>query len=129
MSEKVIGQQYQGIVVGITVPLWEDKNTVKYAKAKAIAARSVEADTKARYYNELKRLHLKAINLQKSLDDYKKNLSIIDSSDLLKKSFITGEISLSDYYYELSVYYESADRLLELERDLNLTLVELNRFN
>ncbi len=32
-EEGVVGEQFQGITVGISIPLWENKNSVKYAKA------------------------------------------------------------------------------------------------
>ena len=33
----------------ITIPLWENRNTVKYAKAQTIALQSVEADSKLQF--------------------------------------------------------------------------------
>jgi len=129
MSEKVVGMQYQGVSFGISVPLWQDKNTIKYAKAKMIAVQSIESDTKIRFYNELRGLHSKAISLQNSVNDYRKSLLMINSEVLLKKSFDKGQLSVSEYFIELSFYYESAYQLLELERDLNKTLAELNKYN
>ena len=129
MSEKVVGLQYQGVALGITVPLWQDKNSIKYAKAKTIAVQSIEADTKIRFYNELKGLHSKAISLQNSINDYRQSLRMINSEVLLKKSFDKGQLSVSEYFIELSFYYESAYKLLELERDLNKTIAELYKYN
>ena len=40
-----------------------------------------------------------------------------------------GEISLSDYFYELSFYYQSADKILEMEFNLNEATAELNKYN
>jgi len=129
MSEKVVGMQYQGVSFGISIPLWQDKNTIKYAKAKTLAVQSAEADTKIRFYNELKGLHAKATSLQNSINDYRKSLRMINSEVLLKKSFDKGQLSVSEYFLELSFYYESAYKLLELERDLNKTIAELYKYN
>jgi len=128
MSEKVAGEQFQGITVGVSIPLWENKNTVKYAKAKAIAMQSVEADVKLQFYNEMKALHAKVAALQNSVADYKKGLLAFSNSALLQKALDKGEISLSEYLYELSVYYDSTDKLLEMERNLNKAIAELNKF-
>ncbi|KAA6308963.1 hypothetical protein EZS27_039465 [termite gut metagenome] len=38
MSEKVVGEHFQDITLGISIPLWENKNRVKQAKAASIAA-------------------------------------------------------------------------------------------
>jgi len=128
MSEKVVGEQFQGITVGVSIPLWENKNSVKYARAKTIAMQSVEADAKIQFYNEMKALHKKVVALQNSVGNYRKSLHMFSNSDLLQKALDKGEISLAEYLYELSVYYESTNRLLEMERNRNKSVVELNNF-
>ncbi|MFZ2339928.1 MAG: TolC family protein [Bacteroidales bacterium] len=128
VSEDVVGQQFQGITVGLSIPLLENKNAVKYAKAKTVAVQSAETDNRLRFYNNLKALHTKAISLQNSLDDYRTSLQKFNNSALLLKALDHGEISLAEYYYELTAYYESFDKLLALEMLLNETVIELNRY-
>lgn len=128
MSEEVVGQQYQGITFGLTIPLLENKNAVKYARAKTAAIESVEADTKMQFYNNLKALHTKATSLQNSVNDYQLNLQKYDNSGLLLKALDKGELSLAEYFFELSLYYESIDRLLILRKSLSDTVTELNRY-
>lgn len=128
MSEDVVGQQYQGIAFGVTIPLFENKNTVKYAKAKTAAMESAEADTRMQFYNNLKALHTKAVNMQNSLIDFQINLQKYSNSGLLLKALDNGELSLAEYFYELSFYYESTDKLLGLTKYLNDTITELNRY-
>lgn len=128
MSEKVVGQQFQGVTLGITIPLWENKNTVKFAKAQAIAMQSVEADAKLQFYNNMKALHTKVIALQNNVNDYRSKLVLYSNSELLEKAFNKGEISLTEYMYELSLYYESIYTLLEMEMNLILAFAELNKY-
>ncbi|MEN8121316.1 MAG: TolC family protein [Bacteroidota bacterium] len=128
MSEGLTGEHFKGITLGFSIPLWENKNTAKHAKANAIAVESIEKDNKIQFYNHLKALHTKAIGLQKNANDYRLNLQKFNNSNLLKKALDKGEISLIDYILELSIYYESVTKLLELERDLNKTFAELNRY-
>ena len=128
MSEDIPGQEFQGITFGLSVPLFENKNAVKYAKAKTIAMQSAESDTRFQFYNNLKALHNKAISLQRSLNDYRSMVEMFSSSALLQKAFEKGEIPLTEYIYELSIYYETFNKMLALERDLNMTIVELNKF-
>ncbi len=52
-SEKVVGQQYQGITVGLSIPLWENKNRVKHAKLNSLAIESINSDNKVQFYNQL----------------------------------------------------------------------------
>jgi hypothetical protein len=93
-----------------------------------MAIQTVEADAKLQFYNEMKALHTKVIALQNGIADYRKNLQTFSNSDLLLKAFDKGEISLTNYLYELSVYYQSAERLLEMQRNQQKALVELTRF-
>ena len=128
MSETVVGQQFRGISVGLSIPLWENKNTVKYAKANAIALEAVATDNKVQLYNQLKTLHSKAISLQSNVTEYRSKLQSFNSSDLLKKALDKGEISLIDYIMELSIYYENVNKMLELEQGMNRAVAELNSF-
>ena len=128
MSESIVGQDFKGLTVGLSIPLWENKNTVKYAKANTVALENMAIDNKVQLYNQLKVLHTKAIELQNSSADYKSKLQSFNNSELLMKALDKGEISLIDYILELSFYYESVNNLLELERDMNKTIAELNQY-
>jgi outer membrane protein TolC len=128
MSEKVVGEQYQGVSFGIAIPLLENRNTVRYAKAKTIAARSAEDDATVRFYNKLKALHEKAVSLSRSLDDYRQSLSAYSNVSLLRKALDQGELSLAEYLYEQTFYYESFNKLMATEKELYDTLAELNMY-
>ena len=128
ISESLISEQFKGVSVGLSLPLWENKNTVKYSKAKTLAIESIELDTKIQFYNNLKALHTKSIDLQKIAKDYRANLQNFDNSELLEKALNQGEISLIDYMLELSIYYESASKLLDLDRDMHKAFAEMSRF-
>ena len=128
MSESVVGQQYQGVTVGVSVPLWENKNRMKYAKANSLALESVEADNKVQFYNHLKALYNKAAGLQQNVAGYREGLSQYYNTVFLKTALDKGEISLINYITEFSFYYESINNLLAAERDLNRVNAELNQF-
>ncbi len=128
MSEKVVGEQFQGVMIGMTIPLWENKNTVKHAKENIIAYQDIEADTKLQFYSHLSTLHRKALSLQSSLNKYRNELKLYSNSELLHKALSGGEISIIEYMFEVSIYYESIEKLMELELELNKTVAELNQY-
>jgi len=128
MSETVVGEQYRGISFGIAIPLLENRNAVKYARAKTLAVQSAETDARHQFYNNLKALHTKAISLQKNLNEYRENLLIYNSTELLMKALEHGEIPVTEYIYELTFYYESIDRLLGMEKDLNAVVIEMTSY-
>lgn len=126
MSEKVVGQQYQGFTVGISIPLWENKNRVKQAKVAVSAAESREADRKQQFYSQLQSLYNRANGLKAIAEKYRQSLANVNNTDLLKKALDTGEISLLDYIVEIGLYYTTVNQALEAERDYQKAIAELS---
>jgi outer membrane protein, heavy metal efflux system len=126
MSEKVVGQKFQGLTVGVSVPLWENKNRVKQANAAVVAAQSRETDSKQQFYNQLQILYNRAFGLKNTAETYRKSLSMANSTVLLKKALDAGEISLLNYMVELGLYYNMVNQTLEAERDYQKALAELS---
>lgn len=125
MSEKVVGQHFQGITAGISIPLWENINSVKQAKAQTQAAEYVLEDTKTQFFNRLQILHNKAAALQQNAQTARQSLSTYGNEPLLKKALDAGEISLLNYLLEIEFYYNMINKVLEAERDFELTVAEL----
>lgn len=126
MSEKVVGEKFQGITLGVSIPLWENKNRVKQAKAQVRAAETTLEDTKVQFYNRLQNLFMKSSALQENALKYRNALSSYSNDALLKKALDAGEISLLDYLLEIEYYYDAMNKVLEAERDFNLSLAELS---
>ncbi|WP_303918491.1 TolC family protein [Draconibacterium sediminis] len=125
MSEKVVGEHFQGVSVGVSIPLFENKNTVKYAQLKNEAAQQRETDAKLRFYNEMKTLHTKAIAIQQNITQFREQLSLQNDLELLRKALDKGSISLTEYLFELTVYYDSLEKLLDMEKELSITRAQL----
>ncbi|MCY1723576.1 TolC family protein [Prolixibacteraceae bacterium Z1-6] len=119
MSEAVEGEAFRGVSVGVSIPLWENKNTVKLATAQQQVALQMANDKKIQTYNQLKGQYEKAVSLQKTLASYREALQAVNSSDLLKKALDAGQLSLIEYIMELTLYYETTDKFLSIENELN----------
>lgn len=128
MSEGIVGDHFQGITVGVSVPLWESKNKVKEARARTEVSQAVEQDNKLRFYNSLQALHAKAMQLQNSFNDYRNELELCDNTELAAKALEAGEISMIEYIMELTVYYESFNNMIEIQKNLHQTLAELKKY-
>jgi len=126
MSEKVVGQKFQGLTVGVSIPLWENKNRVKQANAAVVAAQSRETDSKQQFYNKLQIQYNRAAGLKNTAETYRKSLAMANSTGLLKKALDSGEISLLSYMVELGLYYNMVNQTLEAERDYQTALTELS---
>ena len=119
MSEEVEEEGFKGVTIGMSIPLWENKNTVKRASAQQQVAMELANDKKIQTYNQLKGQYDKAIRLQKTLISYREAMQAVNSSDLLKKALDAGELSLIEYMLELTLYYETTDKFLSIEKELN----------
>lgn len=126
VSEKVGGERFQGVSFGISVPLWENKNRIRQAKASARAAEMREADTRQQLYSGLQLLYDRAVGLKTTAEGYRKLLTTSDNADLLKKALDTGKISLLDYIVEMGLYYDTVSRAMEAERDYQQAFAELS---
>ena len=126
MSEKVVGERYQGISVGVSIPLWENKNRIKQARSAVKAAESRESDSKLQFYGQLKILYDRTSGMQATANTYRKSLQTANNTDLLKKALDAGEISLLEYIVEIGLYYDIVNQALEAERDFQKTYAELS---
>ena len=125
MSEKVVGEHFQGITVGMSIPLWENSNRVKQAKMQAKAAEAMFEDSKIQFYSRLQALYHKAAARQQNAQNFRQALVANNSEPLLKKALDAGEISLLNYLLEIEYYYDTLNKALEAERDYELTAAEL----
>lgn len=126
MSEKTIGQRYQGISVGMSIPLWSNKNKVKQARAAVVAAEARKVDATNQFYGQLEILYQRATGLQQTAQTYRRSLLDANNSQLLKKALDAGEISVLDYMIQVGLYYDSVDKALAAERDYQQALAELS---
>lgn len=125
MSEKVAGEHFQGITVGVSIPLWENRNRVKQAKVQALAAEEMLNDSKIQFYNRLQALYRKAATLRQNTLELRRSLAENNNEPLLKKALDAGEISLLSYLLEAEYYYDTMNKMLEAERDYELAEAEL----
>lgn len=124
--ERTLGQKYQGISVGISIPLWENKNRVKQAKAGVVAAQAREQDSKQQFYDRLRNLYMRASGLQQTAIAYRESLTALNNTALLMKALDVGEISLLNYIVEIGLYYDTVNQTLAAERDFEKALADLS---
>lgn len=129
VNERTGGNTQHGIAVGISVPLWQNKNTVKWARLQTKAYENAQTDARLQLYNTLKKQYDRAVSLHGLVDDYRKILGSISSDNLLKKALDQGQLSLLSYLMELSIYYDAIDTLLEAERDYQHAISELRQWD
>jgi outer membrane protein TolC len=113
----ILGQTYNGIHTGISLPLWESKNTVKLQKAKMVYAESVSTDHSNERYYEVKQLYGRYESLKSILADYEKINQSVEPIRLLDKALAAGQISALEYFVELNYYNTTFNSFLEIEKE------------
>lgn len=113
----ILGQTYNGIHTGISLPLWENKNTVKLQKAKMTFAESALTDHTNEHYYEIKQLYGRYESLKNILGDYEKINQSVEPIKLLDKALSAGQISVLEYFVELNYYNTTFNSYLEIEKE------------
>lgn len=129
VSETLAHEQFHGWAVGLSIPLWENKNTIRLARANELATQEALSDQKIQTYNQLRSSYLTAASLSQTLSIYREQMDKTRHEELLERAFESGEMGLITYLQELSYYYQGVDLLLETERDLGRSLTELYRYS
>ena len=114
-----------GPSIGLVLPLWHNKGTVKSAKLHAEAAETLLMNEKAVTYNYLNSLYAKAKALQGNIGTLAVSLQDFDSQALLLKAFENGELNLIDYVTETEYYQNAMLELYSAQYEMNATLIEL----
>ena len=117
-----------GFVVGVSIPLFENKNTVKKAKAQAEFATASLADNQLNLKTNLRQLYQQAEALQISRADYAKVLEQQRNIELLNKALNAGQISVIDYFTELTTIYDSHQSYLDVEKEYHSILAQLYQY-
>lgn len=128
MREQVVGQTFQGLSVGVSIPLWANRNKLSYARANLRLMQDVQQDAKLQYFTRLKRLYGMAVTLQDRLQVLKEKTASFTNHPLLAKAYGAGEISLMEFLLELTLFYEYTDKILSTEKELQKTIATLNQY-
>lgn len=126
--QSILGQRFQGGRVGISIPLWENRNLVQSKNAKWIYTDAqLDAQRNKRFF-ELRQVYLKYESTKMQLDEYKSALSSINSLPLLTKALEMGQISSIAYFMETSFFYNTIDKYLIIEKEYHDLIFELNKY-
>ncbi len=117
-----------GFMVGVSIPLFENKNMVKKAKAQAEFATASLEDNRLNLKTNLQQLYQQAEALQISRADYAKVLEQQRNIELLNKALNAGQLSVIDYFTELSTIYDSHQSYLDVEKEYHSILAQLYQY-
>lgn len=120
-----IQKSFNGINLGISIPLWESRNKVKFAKLNQLSHESQYYSEEKQVMSETQKNYRKYQGLKASLAEYQLILDGSNMNELLKKALDFGQISSIEYFMESIYFYESYDTYLQVEKEYHLAVADL----
>ena len=120
-----VGTRSQGVAVGVSIPLWANKNRVRSARTALQAAEAYQADTELQLRSDLEQEFTRVKGLHHTAMLYRRALDEANNTVLLEKAMDEGYISVLEYLQGIELYYDYLDRSLSAERDYRRALATL----
>ena len=122
------GEKMNGFRIGMSIPLWENRNTVKQAKAQAEYTAFNFEDNKQIVKATLQDLYLQAEALYVSYSEYAQTLSLQRNENILNKALEAGQISMIEYFVEIALLYDSIQNYLDVEKEYHNIVAQLMQY-
>ncbi|WP_142786135.1 TolC family protein [Changchengzhania lutea] len=121
----VSGSNYSGFYGGVSIPLWNSKNKVKAAEANYEYQQSNTQVITTSLYAQFQQTYNRYELMLEKYNEYQTTIGNLNNEELLFKAYMLGEYSFMDYYVELQFYRKASDRMLEMEKELQLLQSQL----
>lgn len=121
-------EKMNGFRIGMSIPLWENKNTVKQAKAQAEYATLNVEDNIQNLKTTLQELYQQTQALELTKNEYTHTLTSQRNEELLNKALEAGQISMIDYFVEITILYDSIQNYLDVEKEYHNLLAQLLQY-
>lgn len=123
----ILDQQFHGGLLGVSIPLWANKNKVKEATAKMqlqdANIQEVQAELDAEQQQATRSLAI----AKEMIIQYDTLLAQFDNGKLLDRAFQIGQITAVEYFLESNYYHNLSLKYLEFELEGHKAEAVLNR--
>ena len=119
------GTPFNGLVVGFSFPIFENKSKVKIAKAQSMNTDFLKESAMLQAESQVAQLYREAQTLRSSMDEYEKTFQAQQDLDMLKQALTGGQISMIEYFVEVSVVYQSKQNYLQLENQYQKAMAKI----
>ena len=128
MNTATGGERFNGFLVGISIPLFSNRNNVKQAKAQALYTDLQLESTTTTVESELHQLYNQSVALKTSMDEYNTVLKSQNSLALLNKAIQTGQISMLEYFVDVTTFYQSMQNYMQLQNEYQKVMALLYKY-
>lgn len=124
-SERVATESFKGAKIGFSIPVWENRNRQKKAQVEVLLAEAELENYNNSQNSTVMQLILQKHNLKQRKNELAESVNEINNLYLLRKALVSGEISISEYYFESDHYFRAMIELLEIEKEELMVEYEL----
>jgi outer membrane protein TolC len=125
--EFAAGERFNGLVAGLSIPMFGNRNNVKAARAREIYAASEAENIQNSTRQRLETLYAKAALLEESINSCREITTKAGAYiQNLAKALEAGEITITDYFWQYDEVLGYQQRLIELQRDYHLVCARIN---
>jgi outer membrane protein TolC len=125
--EFAAGERFNGLVAGLSVPMFGNRNNVKAARAREIYAASEAENAQMSTRQRLETLYAKARLLEEAIQNCREiTAKTGDYIQNLGKALEAGEITVTVYFSQYDAVLGYNERLIELQRDYHLACARIN---
>lgn len=117
MAELTDDEKWNGVTIGLSIPLWNNRHNLKRARLQVESARSEAADAAYQLEQAAAAQRLRTERYHDIAQKMQQKLANASSTALLRKALDEGEISLVEYTIENSDLFDLRIKALEAERD------------
>lgn len=128
MREQDIEVDFRGLTLGMSVPLWHNRNRTRHSRLQQQAQESLIIDAQQQFELELQHQYQKAHALAQQIDELRSILEDSREPTLLRQALDLGQINLVDYLMELSMYYDLQEKQLQAEREYYLVQADMRKW-
>ena len=122
------GERFNGFLVGVSIPLFANRNKVKQAKAQSLYTELQTESMQTAVESELLQLYNRSVSLKASIDEYSEVLKKQNSLALLNKAIQSGQISMIEYFVDVTTLYQSMQNYMQLQNEYQKVMAQLYKY-
>ncbi len=121
------GQHFNGVVVGMSVPIFSGYRNTRAAKAQVAYAEAEHLSAVNDVRTSLTAMYERVEVLERSIEEYRTiEAEMGDYRSYLSRAIEAGQISIIDYYSSLDNYYDVLSARIDFERQLQQVYAQIN---
>lgn len=123
-----LGEGFNGVTAGVSIPLFSNKRKVAAAKAEALTNELRQASLGNENTSRINDEYARAVSLRSQLTQYGDVIADNANFTVLRKALDGGQITLLNYLLELRYFLDAKQKYLNLEHSYHATLASLARY-